>query len=385
MQLSGTWNYPTTVWFGTGRVAQLPEAARLAGIRNPLLVTDANLAGTPMLQNALAGLAGAGTPAKLFSDVRPNPVEANLAAGVAAFASGKHDGVIAFGGGSVLDVGKLIAFMHRQAHPVWDFEDIADRWTGADAAAIAPVVAVPTTAGTGSEVGRAAVLTDTAAQTKRIIFHPDMMPKVVICDPDVTVGVPPYFTAGTGMDALAHCLEAYCVNVFHPMADGIALEGMRLVKDNLVTAVRKGRDTAARGAMQAAAVMGATAFQKGLGAIHALSHPIGALYDTHHGVTNAVLMPYVLRFNRIAIEEKIERLAGYLDLDASFDAFLDWVLMLREQIEILPTLADLGVTDEHAERIAAMAAADPTAAGNPVPLDAAGAARIFRDALAGRL
>jgi alcohol dehydrogenase len=385
MQLSGNWNYPTTVWFGAGEVMQLPKAAQRAGMRNPLLVTDTQLAGTAMVQKALAALTGGGLSARLFGDVQSNPVDANLAAGVSAFNSGGHDGVIAFGGGSALDAGKLIALMHAQSRAVWDFEDVEDWWTRADAEAIAPIVAVPTTAGTGSEVGRAAVLTNTAAKTKKIIFHPRMLPRVAICDPELTVGMPPYLTAGTGMDALAHCLEAYCVNAYHPMADGIALEGMRLIKDNLVTAVRKGRDLAARANMMAAASMGATAFQKGLGAIHALSHPIGALHDTHHGITNAVLMPYVLKFNRIAIEEKIDRLAGYLDLDPSYDGFLDWVLMLREQLEILPTLADLGVTEENAERIADAAAVDPTASGNPVPLDANGAARIFKDAMMGRI
>jgi alcohol dehydrogenase len=275
--------------------------------------------------------------------------------------------------------------MHAQTRPLWDFEDVGDNWRHADASLIAPVVAVPTTAGTGSEVGRAAVVTDAATHAKKIIFHPGMMPKTALCDPQLTVGMPPHITAGTGMDAFAHCLEAYCGTAYHPLADGIALEGMRLVKESLPRAFKRGGDIEARANMMAAAAMGATAFQKALGAIHALSHPIGAIYDTHHGLTNAVLLPYVLKFNRAAIEEKIERLAGYLGLKPGFEEFLDWTLMLREQVGVPPTLADLGVDDAQADRIAAMAETDPTAGGNPVPLDAAGARRIFHDALTGRL
>ena len=385
MQLSANWNYPTSVRFGAGRIAELAEAVRAAGISNPLLVTDPNLAAMPMVRDALGVLETADVPAQLFADIRANPVESNVQAGVAAFKAGGHDGVIAFGGGSALDAGKLIAFMQRQTRPVWDFEDKDDYWTRADAAAIAPVVAVPTTAGTGSEVGRAAVLTDEARHVKRIIFHPRMMPAVTICDPELTVGMPAVITVGIGMDAFAHCLEAYCGPFYHPLADGIALEGMRLVKNSLSRAMKRGKDLDARAHMMAAAAMGATAFQKSLGAIHSLSHPIGARHDTHHGMTNAVLMPYVLRFNRAAIEEKIERLAGYLGLPASFEEFLNWVLMLREQLGVPPTLADLGVTEEHAEAIAQMAVDDPTAGGNPVPLDLAGAKRLFNDAMNGRL
>jgi alcohol dehydrogenase class IV len=385
MQLRGNWNYPTAVRFGAGRIAELPEAARVAGTARPLVVTDSTLAKLPMIAQAMASLAAAGIEARLFSDIRPNPVEANVAAGVTAFKAGGHDGVIAFGGGSALDAGKLIAFMHRQTRPIWDFEDVADWWTRADAAAIAPIVAVPTTAGTGSEVGRAAVVTNDATHSKKIIFHPRMMPTVTICDPELTVGMPPIITAGTGMDAFSHCLEAYCGSFYHPLADGIAVEGMRLVKENLARAVKDGRDLDARANMMAAAAMGATAFQKALGAIHALSHPVGAFHDTHHGLTNAVFMPYVLKFNRAAIEEKIERLAVYIGLPASFDDFLDWVLLLREQIGVPATLAELNVTDAHAAEIARMAPDDPTAGGNPVPLDAAGARRVFDAAMTGRL
>jgi alcohol dehydrogenase len=268
---------------------------------------------------------------------------------------------------------------------MWDFEDIGDYWTRADPQGIAPVVAVPTTAGTGSEVGRAGVITDEATHTKKVIFHPLMMPKVTICDPELTVGMPPAITAGTGMDAFAHCLEAYCAPFYHPLADGLALEGMRLVKESLARAVQDGRDRDARAHMMAAAAMGATAFQKGLGAIHALSHPVGALHDTHHGMTNAVFMPYVLAFNRAEITDKIERVSRYLGLAPSFEAFLTFVLDLRRSIEVPHTLRELGVDGSRADKVAAMAPNDPTAGGNPVPLSERGAAEVFAKALEGRL
>jgi alcohol dehydrogenase class IV len=385
MQLRGDWSYPTSVRFGPGRIAELADAARVAGIGRPLVVTDPTLAAMAVVKNALALLDEAGTPAKLFAEIRPNPVDANIEAGVAAFRSGGHDGIVAFGGGSALDVGKLVAFMAGQSRPIWDFEDVGDAWKRADAEAIAPIVAVPTTAGTGSEVGRAAVVTHAAIQTKKIIFHPRMLPKIAICDPELTFGMPPLLTAGTGMDAFSHCLEAYCVPSYHPLADGIAIEGMRLVKENLARAVKDARDIEARSNMMAAALMGATAFQKGLGAIHALSHPVGALHDTHHGLTNAVLAPYVLAFNRKAIEEKIKRLAAYLGLKPSFRAFLDFVLALRAEIGIPHTLAGLKADDRHVDRIVAMAPNDPTASGNPVLLDKRAARTLFRRALDGRI
>jgi len=384
--LRGNWNYPTAVRFGPGRIAELPDACRAAGISKPLLVTDPGLAGLPMVKDAIARNEAAGLPTGLFAEVRGNPVGRNVEAGLAAFRAGGHDGVIAFGGGSALDAGKAIALMVGQTRPIWDFEDVGDNWTRVDPKGIAPVVAVPTTAGTGSEVGRASVITDEATHTKKIIFHPKMLPAVVIADPGLTVGLPPHVTAATGMDALAHCLEAYCAPGYHPMAEGIAVEGMRLVKEWLPVAVKDGSNLTARAHMLAAAGMGATAFQKGLGAIHALSHPLGAIYDTHHGLTNAVVMPYVLAFNRSAIEAKLTRLAAWLGLpEPSYQAVMDWILALRREVGIPHTLAELGVGPERLDELSAAAAADPSAGGNPVPVGAPELKQMFIASIEGRL
>jgi alcohol dehydrogenase class IV len=379
------WNYPTALRFGAGRIAELADACRVAGMSRPLLVTDPFLAKQPMTAQALAILNDAGLEAAMFSDIRPNPVETNVASGLKALRDGGHDGVVAFGGGSALDAGKVIAFMAGQTRPMWDFEDVGDWWTRADPNGIAPIIAVPTTAGTGSEVGRAGVITQEATHTKKVIFHPLMMPKVTICDPELTIGMPPHITAGTGLDALAHCLEAYCAPSYHPMADGIAVEGIRLVKEYLPRAYRNGADIDARANMMSAAAMGATAFQKGLGAIHALSHPAGALYDTHHGLTNAVFMPYVLAYNRPAIEAKVARLSAYLGLEPGFGAFLDWVLRLRAELGVPHTLEGLKIGSERFDEMSAMAPEDPTAGGNPVPIDRASARALYESALAGRI
>ena len=382
MSKTANWNYPTSVRFGAGRIKELPALCQSLGMQRPLLVTDRGLASAPITSAALDSLKAAGLGAAIFSDLKPNPVGANLDAGLAAYHAGKHDGVVAFGGGSGLDMGKLIAFMSGQARPVWDYEDVGDWWTRADPKGIAPIIAVPTTAGTGSEVGRAGILTDERTHTKRIIFHPQMMPKIVISDPELTVGMPAWVTAGTGMDAFSHCLEAYCAPGFHPLADDIAVEGMRLVQQSLIRAVRQPDDLDARADMLAAAAMGATAFQKGLGGMHALAHPIGALYDTHHGMTNAVLMPYVLQFNRGVIEERITRLAAYLGLaNPGFASFLDLVMRLREDSGVPHTLAGLGVDDQRSTQIAQMAVVDPSAGGNPRPLQETDTAAIFSAAL----
>ena len=379
------WSYPTSVRFGVGRIKELPDAVKAAGMSNPLLVTDPGVAALPMVADAVASLKAAGLGADVFSNVKPNPIDANIEAGVAAFKMGKHDGVIAFGGGSGLDAGKLIAFMSGQTRPIWDFEDIGDWWTRADEAGIAPIIAVPTTAGTGSEVGRAGVVTNSETHTKKVIFHPKMLPAIVICDPELTAGMPKMITVGTGMDALAHCLEAYSSPFYHPMSEGIALEGIRLVFDNLPKVAADGSDLEARGHLMSAAAMGAVAFQKGLGAIHSLSHPVGALYDTHHGMTNAVFMPYVLQFNKAAIEAKFDRLAGFLGIDGGYQGVLDAILKLREDLGVPHTLAGLNVDGAKRELIADMAIVDPTAGGNPVELTKDGALEIFDKALSGEV
>jgi len=384
MSHKANWNYPTAVKFGVGRIKELADHCRTLNMQRPLLVTDAGLAQTPMVHQVLVDLLDAGLAAALFSDIRPNPSGANLDAGVRFYRAGGHDGVIAFGGGSGIDTGKLIAFMSGQTRSVWDFEDIGDWWTRANPAGIAPIIAVPTTAGTGSEVGRAGVVTDEATHTKRIIFHPKIMPSIVICDAQLSVGMPAKITAGTGMDALSHCLEAYCAPGFHPLADGVAVEGMRLIATALPKVMADPNDLNARADMLAAAAMGATAFQKGLGGMHALSHPIGALFDTHHGMTNACLMPYVLAYNRSAIESRLTRLAAYLELpDPGFDSFLRFIVDLRQHVGVPNTLIDLGIDPARSAEIAAKAVLDPSAGGNPVTFDLPAALQILSAAFAG--
>ncbi len=381
MNLRANWSYPTAVRFGAGRIAELAVACAAAGITKPLLVTDKGLANLPITVATLDRMQAAGLGRAVFAEVDPNPTELNLAAGLAAYRDGHHDGVIAFGGGSGLDLGKAVAFMAGQTRPVWDFEDIGDWWTRADPAAIAPIIAVPTTAGTGSEVGRASVLTNSVTHEKKIIFHPKILPSVVICDPELTVGMPRMITAGTGMDAFAHCLEALCSPHFHPMSHGIALEGLRLVKTYLPRAYADGTDIEARSQMMAAAMMGAVAFQKGLGAIHAISHPLGAVYGLHHGTTNAVVMQPVLRFNRAAIEERIARAAAYLDIRGGFDGFYDFVGQMIADLGIPANLTALGVVDPDLESLTAAALKDPSTGGNPVEMTAENTFALLKSCL----
>lgn len=379
MNIVANWSYPTAVKLGRGRIKELADACKSLGMKKPLLVTDRGLASMAITGHALDVLEEAGLGRAIFSDVDPNPNEKNLEAGVKAFKDGGHDGVVAFGGGSGLDLGKAVAFMAGQNRPVWDFEDIGDWWTRASLDGIAPIVAVPTTAGTGSEVGRASVITNSQTHVKKIIFHPKFLPGVVIADPELTVGMPKMITAGTGMDAFAHCLEAYCSPFYHPMSQGIALEGMRLVKEFLPRAYKDGTDIEARTNMMAAAAMGAVAFQKGLGAIHSLSHPIGAVYNTHHGMTNAVVMPPVLRFNRPAVEEKIERAAAYLGISGGFDGFYDYGLSLRAELAVPENLTAMGIQPDRIDELAAMAIEDPSCGGNPVPMTLENTTQLFRD------
>jgi len=381
--LIANWSYPTAIKFGAERIVQLAGHCRDVGIRRPLLVTDRALASLPITARALDVLDAGGLGRAMFSGVDANPTEENLAAGIATFVAGGHDGVVAFGGGSALDLGKLIALMagQREDLSVWDLEDVGDWWTRADAGAIAPVVAVPTTAGTGSEVGRAGILTNTQTRRKKIIFHPGILPKIVIADPELTVGMPRFITAGTGMDALAHCLEAYCSPHFHPMSQGIALEGMRLVLENLPIVWREPGNLEARGNMMVAAMMGAVAFQKGLGAIHALSHPVGAVYGTHHGTTNACVMPMVLDFNREAIDGPMDRAAAYLTIAGGFDGFRDEIMELREALNIPQTLTEMGVRAEDLDMLTEMALEDPSCGGNPITMTRENTRALFEACL----
>lgn len=381
MKLFGNWSYPTAIRFGAGRISELAEACTSLGMKNPLLVADKGLANLPITQGALDILEAAGLGRAMFFEVDPNPNELNLAVGVEMYRTGGHDGVVAFGGGSALDLGKMIAFMSGQTRPVWDYEDVDDWWTRADPAGIAPIIAVPTTAGTGSEVGRASVITNSETHVKKIIFHPKVLPSIVICDPELSVGMPKMITAGTGMDAFAHNLEAFSSPHYHPMSQGIALEGMRLVREYLPRVYADGTDIEARAHMMAAASMGAVAFQKGLGVIHALSHPIGAVYNTHHGTTNAVVMPACLRFNRVAIEGKIEQAAHYLGIKGGFDGFYDAVLEMNDSLGIPKRLSDMGVATNRIDELTEMALKDPSVGGNPVAMTRENTAALFQEVI----
>ena len=384
--LKGNWNYPTTIWFGCGRINELPKACQQLGINNPLLVTDAGLVKLPMIAQALKLNQQANLPTAVFSNIKLNPNGKNIEDGVAQFKLDKHDGVIAFGGGSALDAAKAIALMAGQSQPIWDFEDVGDNWLRVDPMGIAPTIAVPTTAGTGSEVGRASVIVDDNAHVKKIIFHPKMLPSIVIEDPELTVGLPSHITAATGMDALSHNLEAYCSPGYHPMADGIALEGIRLIKNWLPVACAEPANLEARSHMLIASSMGATAFQKGLGAMHALAHPLGAIYDAHHGTLNAILMPYVINRNRTAIADKMQHLARCLALaDTSVDGILEWIIDLRKAIGIPNNLKAIGIDTDRAEQIGKMATEDPSAGGNPIPFSKQEYVELFGDAVNGTL
>jgi alcohol dehydrogenase len=381
--MSMNWNYPTTIWFGNQRINEIQKACESLNIQKPLIVTDPGILKTDIIEKINSSL---NTKANIFSDVQSNPTGNNVELGVSYFNSNAHDGVIAVGGGSGMDVGKGIAFMAGQDRPLWDFEDIGDYWTRANSEAIKPIIAVPTTAGTGSETGRAGVYTNELTKEKKIIFHPKMLPAIVILDPELTVPLPKSLTAFTGMDALAHCLESYCSNFFHPFSQGIALEGMFIVKNNLINAYHDGSNLDARGSMLAASSMGSIAFQKGLGAIHSLSHPVGAMYNTHHGLTNAVFMPYVLRRNKKVIEEKIISLSRYLNLeDQTFEGFMNWILYLRKELSIPHTLKELIQDDSKFEEMSKMAKNDPSTGGNPITLEIKDFYNLYKDSFSGIL
>ena len=377
------WNYPTPIWFGPGRIKEIQKACDDLNILNPLIVTDPGILKTNIITKLNNNLK---TTAKIYSEVQGNPTGKNVKDGVYFFNSFQNDGVIAVGGGSAMDTGKGIAFMAKQTKPIWDFEDIGDYWTRANSDVIFPIIAVPTTAGTGSETGRAGVFTNEETKVKKIIFHPKMLPSTVILDPELTLPLPPHLTAYTGMDALAHCLEAYCSNLFHPLSQGIALEGISIIKKYLQKSFSNGDDIEARGNMLAASSMGSIAFQKGLGAIHSLSHPVGSLYNTHHGLTNAVFMPYVLKKNRNAIEDKLIALSRYIELsNQSFDGFITWILDLRESLKIPHTLEELIHEDTKLEEMSAMALEDPTAGSNPINLNQSDFLKLYQDSFKGIL
>ena len=377
------WNYPTPIWFGLNRVKEIQKASDDLQINNPLIVTDPGIQKTDIIDKINLSL---NNKASIYSDVQGNPTGQNVMNGVKQFNEGNHDGVIAVGGGSGMDTGKGIAFMSGQSRPLWDFEDIGDYWTRANSEKIKPIIAIPTTAGTGSETGRAAVFTKEDTHEKKIIFHPKMLPSIVILDPYLTIALPPNLTAFTGMDALAHCLEAYCSPFFHPLSQGIAIEGISIIHKYLLTAFNDGDNIEARGNMLAASSMGSTAFQKGLGAIHSLSHPVGAIYNTHHGLTNAVFMPYVLIKNKDAIENRIESLARYINLpDPNFDGFIKWILDLRNKLAVPHTLKELIKDDEKFEEMSVMAFNDPSTGGNPIQLTDKDFLQLYRDAYNGKL
>jgi|TARA_Y100001949_G_C15946174_1_gene312566 alcohol dehydrogenase class IV len=384
---NSNWNYPTTVWFGQGRVKDLHIACKNLSITKPLFVTDQDLAKTDLVKKIISDSNLKSLSINVFSNIKGNPVGSNVDEGVKAFKKGNHDGVIAFGGGSGLDVGKAVAFMSAQTRSIWDFEDVGDNWTKANSDEIAPIIAVPTTAGTGSETGRASLITNEKNQTKKIIFHPKILPSIVILDPCLTVDLPPKITATTGMDALAHNLEAYCASGYHPMADGIALEGMNLIKKWLLIAVNEGKNLEARSAMLVAATMGSTAFQKGLGAIHSLSHPVNSVYNIHHGLSNAIFMPYVLTFNKKEIEKKIIKLSEYLGLEEkSFQCFLNWILDLRKELKIPHKLSDVAdVKPSEIDKLSLMALEDPSTSGNPKKLTLEDMKLMYKYSLEGKL
>ena len=385
--MRSNWNYPTTMWVGEDRIKDLSIACKTLKINKPLLVTDSGLAKSKIVINVLKNLKEDGFLVELYSNVVGNPTGTNVTEGTDFFNKNNCDGVIAFGGGSGLDVGKAIAFMSGQTLPIWNFEDVGDNWTKANSEKIAPIIAVPTTAGTGSETGRASVILNEETGVKNIIFHPKFLPSIVILDPVLTISLPPKITAATGMDALAHNLEAYCASGYHPMADGIALEGMRLINDWLIEAVNNGSNIEARQNMLTAASMGSTAFQKGLGAIHSLSHPVNALNNVHHGLSNAIFMPYVLTFNKDVIEEKIIKICDYLKLeDRSFDGFINWVLDLRKKLNIPHKLSE--VIDEKnfdIGKLSKMALADPSTGGNPKKLTEADMKLMYQRSMSGEL
>ena len=383
---STNWNYPTTIWFGNGRINEISQACKKLGMKNPLFVTDEGLVKLDIVERTKNILEQSGLPFTVYSDVQGNPTEKNVVDGVAHYLKNKHDGVIAFGGGSAIDAAKTIAFMSGQTRSLWDFEDVGDNWSYANIAGIAPIIAIPTTAGTGSEVGRASVILDENLHTKKIIFHPKMLPGIVISDPELTVGLPPSITAWTGVDAMVHAMEAYCAPGYHPMADGIAIEAIRIIAKYLPIAVGDGKNLEARGQMLVAASMGATAFQKGLGSVHSVAHQLGAIYNKQHGLLNAIILPYALRQNKLAIEERMVHLSKVLGLqNEGTDAIIDYILDLRKELNIPHTLREIGIEADNAKEIGEMAFKDPSTPSNARPISALDLEQLFKVAVSGSI
>lgn len=384
--VSTNWNYPTTIWFGNGRINELSKACEKLGMKNPLFVTDEGLVKLGIVEKTKHILQQSGLSFTVYSDVQGNPTEKNVMDGVAHYLKNKHDGVIAFGGGSAIDAAKTIAFMSGQTRSIWDFEDVGDNWSHANVSGIAPIVAIPTTAGTGSEVGRASVILDEKLHTKKIIFHPKMLPGIVISDPELTVDLPPNITAWTGVDAMVHAIEAYCAPGYHPMADGIAIEAIRIIAKYLPIAVADGKNLEARGQMLVAASMGATAFQKGLGSVHSVAHQLGALYNKQHGLLNAIILPYALQQNKSAIEERMRHLSKVLGLqNGGTQAIIDYILDLRKELDIPHTLREIGINEDNAKEIGEMAFKDPSTPSNAKPISALDLEQLFRATVTGSI
>ncbi len=380
------WNYPTTVWVGEKRIEDLSEACKNLKLIKPLFVTDKDLINLPFIKKIISENLKEFNNLNVFSNFTGNPNGEDVDEGVKEFRKNNCDGVIAIGGGSALDVGKAIAFMSGQNRSIWDFEDIDDHWKRADEKTISPIIAIPTTAGTGSETGRASAIINKKSGIKKIIFHPKILPSIVILDPLLTIDLSPRLTAATGMDALAHNLEALCAPNFHPMAEGIALEGIKLIKNSLLIAFNDGKNIEARQNLLAASSMGSTAFQKGLGAIHSLSHPINAQFNIHHGLSNAIFMPYVLTFNKSSIETKILTICDYLDLEKNFNSFIQWILDLRKKLNIPNKLSDvMDCSDLNLDELSTMAFDDPSTNGNPKKISKEDLKLIYKHSISGEL
>ena len=376
------WSFPVPIAYGPGRLKEIAGFCRDAGMSRPLVVTDRGSAALPFLADLMRLLSEGGLHAALYSEISPNPRDDEIAGGRAMFRDGGHDGIIAIGGGSGMDGGKAIALTATNDIDLWAFEFEQTPPDMSAHAPFPPLITIPTTAGTGAETESTAMITDTAKGMKWCIWHAELKPALALLDPEITLGLPPHLTAWTGADALVHAIEAYCVPGFHPLCDGVALEGLRLVARWLPVAVAEPGNLQARGAMLAGSCLAGVAFLKGLGMVHAVSHMVGAEYDTQHGLTNAVLLPSVLRFNAGHIEDKVTPMAQAMGLtETGFDAVHAHICALLDDIGIPKTLADIGVSEDCAARIAAKALQDSAAGTNPRPASAAEVEALVLEAI----